>query len=154
VRVPLSFFLRSSSLALPPPLLSPPLPLLPSFSSLLPPPPSFSLAHSSHTLTPSPNSLIDQGGDWDRRNRLKVYQGLHLLTIRSFKRAATLLLDALSTFTATELLSYNDFVGYAVVAGGLTLGRVELKKRVRFLSLVPKLNLIFFPPTVNIRIGG
>lgn len=74
-------------------------------------------------------ALIDQGGDWDRRNRLKVYQGLHLLTIRSFKSAASLLLDALSTFTATELLSYNDFVGYAVIAGGLTLGRVELKKR-------------------------
>lgn len=26
--------------------------------------------------------LIEQGGDWDRRNRLKVYQALHLLSIR------------------------------------------------------------------------
>ncbi|KIJ91565.1 hypothetical protein K443DRAFT_14295 [Laccaria amethystina LaAM-08-1] len=80
--------------------------------------------------------LIDQGGDWDRRNRLKVYQGL---TICSFKRAATLLLDALSTFTTTELLSYNDFVGYAVVAGRLTLGRVELKKR---LISAPEVNQV------------
>ncbi|KAK0480939.1 PCI-domain-containing protein [Armillaria novae-zelandiae] len=51
-----------------------------------------------------------KAGDWDRRNRLKVYKGLHLLSIRQFKRGGELLLDALSTFTATELLSYNDFV--------------------------------------------
>jgi len=44
-------------------------------------------------------------------------------------------------FAATELLNYNDFVGYAGIVGGLTLGRVELKKRVgRFLSL----GLFFF----------
>ena len=29
--------------------------------------------------------MIDDGGDWDRRNRLKVYEGLYLLTIRDFK---------------------------------------------------------------------
>jgi len=97
----------------------------------------------SPTNPPSPNSLIDQGGDWDRRNRLKVYQGLHLLSIRSFKRAASLLLDALSTFTATELLSYNDFVGYAVIAGGLTLGRVELKKKVGYAVVVFFRSFIF-----------
>jgi 26S proteasome regulatory subunit N7 len=37
--------------------------------------------------------LIDQGGDWDRRNRLKVYRGLHLLSIRQFARGGELLLD-------------------------------------------------------------
>ena len=29
--------------------------------------------------------MIDDGGDWDRRNRLKVYEGLYKLTIRDFK---------------------------------------------------------------------
>ena len=29
--------------------------------------------------------LIDEGGDWDRRNRLKVYEGLYCLTIRNFR---------------------------------------------------------------------
>jgi len=43
-----------------------------------------------------------------------------------------LLLDAISTFTATELLSYNDFVALTVIAGAVSLGRVELKKKVRF----------------------
>ncbi|KAK1233130.1 proteasome regulatory particle subunit [Marasmius sp. AFHP31] len=73
--------------------------------------------------------LIEEGGDWDRRNRLKVYQGLHLLSIRQFKRAGELLLDALSTFTAVELLEYNDFVSLTVLAGTLTLNRVDLKKK-------------------------
>jgi len=26
--------------------------------------------------------FIDKGGDWDRRNRLKVYRGLHLVSMR------------------------------------------------------------------------
>ncbi|KAH9484646.1 26S proteasome non-ATPase regulatory subunit 6 [Psilocybe cubensis] len=74
--------------------------------------------------------LIDEGGDWDRRNRLKVYRGLHLLSTRQFKRAADLLLDALSTFTASELLSYTRFVEMTVIAAALVLGRVDLRKRV------------------------
>ncbi|KAF9525598.1 PCI-domain-containing protein [Crepidotus variabilis] len=73
--------------------------------------------------------LIDEGGDWDRRNRLKVYNGLHLISIRQFKEAGGLLLDALSTFTATELLPYNDFVSLTVIANALTLNRVDLKKK-------------------------
>jgi 26S proteasome regulatory subunit N7 len=79
--------------------------------------------------------LIDEGGDWDRRNRLKVYNGLHLLSIRQFKRGGELLLDALSTFTATELLSYNEFVGLTVIANTLGLKRVDLKKKVRDCAL-------------------
>ncbi|TCD65935.1 hypothetical protein EIP91_002003 [Steccherinum ochraceum] len=74
-------------------------------------------------------SLVDEGGDWDRRNRLKVYRGLHLLSIRQFKTGAELLLDALSTFTATELLSYNDFVALTTIANALVLKRVDLKKK-------------------------
>lgn len=47
------------------------------------------------------------------------------------KSGGDLFIDALSTFTATELISYNDFVGMTVVAGVLGLSRVELKKKVR-----------------------
>lgn len=90
--------------------------------------------------------LVDEGGDWDRRNRLKVYKGIQLVGVRDFKvctvevntcyeayaiqAAGELLLDAISTFTATELLSYNDFVALTVIAGTISLGRVELKKKV------------------------
>ena len=82
-------------------------------------------------LTSLFSRLVEKGGDWDRRNRLKVYRGLHLLSIRQFKRGGELLLDALSTFTATELISYNDFVASTIIANVLTLSRPDLKKKVR-----------------------
>ena len=72
--------------------------------------------------------LLYEGGDWDHRNRLKVYTGLHFLSIRQFKHDGELLLNALSTFTATELLSYAEFVGLTVIANTLGLKRVDLKK--------------------------
>ncbi|KAF8163849.1 26S proteasome subunit RPN7-domain-containing protein [Crassisporium funariophilum] len=83
--------------------------------------------------------LIDEGGDWDRRNRLKVYNGVHLISTRQFKRGGELLLDALSTFTATELLSYNDFVALTVIANTLSLKRVDLKKK---LISAPEVNQV------------
>ena len=74
--------------------------------------------------------LIDSGGDWDRRNRLKAYQGLHLLTVRSHALAAPLLLDSLSTFTSYELCNYSSLVIYAILAGSVSLKRVDFKSKV------------------------
>jgi len=76
------------------------------------------------------NTLVESGGDWDRRNRLKAYQGLHLLTVRSHGLAAPLLLDSLSTFTSYELCSYSSLIIYAVVAGAVSLKRVDFKAKV------------------------
>jgi 26S proteasome regulatory subunit N7 len=75
-------------------------------------------------------TLVESGGDWDRRNRLKAYQGLHLLTIRSYNLAAPLLLDSLSTFTSYELCSYSSLVVYSVLAGSVSLKRVDFKAKV------------------------
>ncbi|KAI9832438.1 MAG: hypothetical protein M1826_001762 [Phylliscum demangeonii] len=75
-------------------------------------------------------TLVDSGGDWDRRNRLKAYQGLHLLTIRSYNLAAPLLLDSLSTFTSYELCNYSALVIYSVLAGSVSLKRVDFKAKV------------------------
>lgn len=74
--------------------------------------------------------LVESGGDWDRRNRLKAYKGLHLLTIRSYNLAAPLLLDSLSTFTSYELCSYSSIVVYSVLTGTLTLARTDFKPKV------------------------
>jgi 26S proteasome regulatory subunit N7 len=73
------------------------------------------------------NMLVESGGDWDRRNRLKAYKGLHLLTIRSYGLAAPFLLDSLSTFTSYELCTYSSLVTYAVLAGSLSHKRVDFK---------------------------
>lgn len=76
------------------------------------------------------SALVESGGDWDRRNRLKAYKGLHLLTIRSYNLAAPLLLDSLSTFTSYELCSYSSLVVYSVLAGSLALKRLDFKAKV------------------------
>lgn len=70
--------------------------------------------------------LIDEGGDWDRRNRLKVYEGLYAVTIRDFKRAATLFLGAVSTFTSYELMEYPVFIRYTVLTAMVALPRHQL----------------------------
>lgn len=74
--------------------------------------------------------LIDSGGDWERRNRLKVYRALHYLSIRDFKEASELLVDSLSTFTATELMEYDDFVALTVLAAGVGCDRKSIKTKV------------------------
>ncbi|KAK4686560.1 26S proteasome regulatory subunit N7, partial [Tremellales sp. Uapishka_1] len=74
--------------------------------------------------------LIESGGDWDRRNRLKVYRGLHHLSIREFKEAADLFIDSLSTFTATELMEYEDFVALTVLAAGVGCDRKGIKTKI------------------------
>merc|ERR1712141_861457 len=61
-------------------------------------------------------TLMEEGGDWDRRNRLKVYEGLYAMAVRDFERAAKLYLETISTFTSYELMDYTQFVKYTVYA--------------------------------------
>jgi len=75
-------------------------------------------------------TLVESGGDWDRRNRLKAYEGLYLLTVRSYNLAAPLLLDSLSTFTSYELCTYSNLVVCSVLAGSVSLKRVDFKSKV------------------------
>ncbi|XP_026473130.1 26S proteasome non-ATPase regulatory subunit 6 [Ctenocephalides felis] len=75
-------------------------------------------------------SLIEEGGDWDRRNRLKVYQGVYSIAIRDFKSAATFFLDTVSTFTSYELMDYNTFVRYTVYVSMISLPRNELRDKI------------------------
>ncbi|SCV05953.1 LANO_0H18822g1_1 [Lachancea nothofagi CBS 11611] len=76
------------------------------------------------------NSMIEKGGDWERRNRYKTYKGVHSLAIRDFKEAADLLVDSLATFTSSELTSYENIATYASVAGLFALERTELKDKI------------------------
>eukprot|EP00898_Chlorokybus_atmophyticus_P003190 jgi/Chlat1/3872/Chrsp26S04015 len=75
-------------------------------------------------------SLFEEGGDWERKNRLKVYEGLYAMAIRDFKKAAGLYLDSVSTFTSYELFPYNTFAFYTVITSIISLDRVSLKKKV------------------------
>ena len=74
-------------------------------------------------------TLVDEGGDWDRRNRMKVYQGLRAMSIRDFKSAAELFLDTVATFTSYELMDYQLFVTYTVICCLLALERPKLREK-------------------------
>jgi 26S proteasome regulatory subunit N7 len=76
-------------------------------------------------------TLVDEGGDWDRRNRMKVYQGLRAMSIRDFKSAAELFLDTVATFTSYELMDYQTFVTYTVICCLLALERPKLREKGR-----------------------
>jgi hypothetical protein len=52
------------------------------------------------------------------------------MSIRDFKEAAELLIDSLSTFTATELMEYEEFVALAVLAAAVGCDRKTLKAKV------------------------
>jgi len=74
--------------------------------------------------------LIEEGGDWHRRNRLRVYQGVYCLAIRDFKTATQHFLETISTFTCYELTDYKTFVTYTVLASMISLDRVDLREKI------------------------
>eukprot|EP00835_Amoeboradix_gromovi_P005697 NODE_564_length_6635_cov_0.085985.p4 type:complete len:292 gc:universal NODE_564_length_6635_cov_0.085985:739-1614(+) len=69
-----------------------------------------------------------ENADWDRRNKYKVYKAVDLIMKRQFDDAAVLLSETLSTFTSTEICSFQEFTQIAVVICILTLSRPDLKK--------------------------
>lgn len=89
--------------------------------------------------TPKADDLIDRadkmandggGGDWDRRNRLKVYRALQKLLHRDMEAASALLLDCIATFSCSEVCSYKDFIVYTALTNILHLPRPQLKTKV------------------------
>ncbi|CAK59435.1 unnamed protein product (macronuclear) [Paramecium tetraurelia] len=74
--------------------------------------------------------LLDQGGDWERKNRLKVYEGIYCLMIRDITKACKLFLDSVATFNSSEIISYNEIVSYTVLTSIICLDRQSLKKKV------------------------
>lgn len=75
-------------------------------------------------------NLSEKGGDWERRNRYKTYNGIYLMSTRKFAEASTLLTDSLATFTSSELCSYQQIAQYAIITGVLSLERVDLKSKI------------------------
>jgi len=64
--------------------------------------------------------LVDQGADWDKKNKLKIFEGVYCMLTRDFKKAAELFLSNVATFTCTELMDYNDFIFYTIIMAMVT----------------------------------
>ncbi|KAI8319212.1 PCI-domain-containing protein [Martensiomyces pterosporus] len=76
------------------------------------------------------HELVDRGGDWDRRNRLKAFECVWRTSQRQFKEASQLFIDCLSTYSSPELMSLTDFVCHGALACAVVMPRSEIKKRV------------------------
>ena len=74
--------------------------------------------------------LNEEGGDWDKKNKLLVYEGLWLIKKRDLEAAASILLSCVNTFNAPEVLPFEQLVFYGVVLGMATLHRRDLKAKV------------------------
>jgi len=74
--------------------------------------------------------LVDEGADWDKKNKLKIFEGVYCMFVRDLKRAAELFMSSIATFTCTELMSYKDFVFYTVVTAMVTQDRKTIRKEV------------------------
>jgi len=73
---------------------------------------------------------VEVGGDWERRNRLKVYEAVFFTRTRHFSQAAHMFLESVATFTAVELFEYPRFIKYAVATAVVALDRSTLKSKV------------------------
>lgn len=72
--------------------------------------------------------LMQIGGDWDRQNRLKVYNGVYALQQRDIAKASEHFLSCVATFTSYEVIHFNTFVFWTVVTSIISLDRVTIKK--------------------------
>lgn len=74
--------------------------------------------------------LVDEGADWDKKNKLKIFEGVYCMLIRDFNRAAELFISSIATFTCVELMEYKTFVFYACVMALVTQDRKTIKKEI------------------------
>ncbi|KAF4741521.1 26S proteasome non-ATPase regulatory subunit 6, partial [Perkinsus olseni] len=96
------------------------------------------------------HSELSKGGDWERRNKLKVYDGLaddflvtqlrhfnsnvdpsYQMMTRDFEAAAGQFLSALQTFTATELMPFTDYIFYTVITSMVATDRKTVMTQVK-----------------------
>jgi 26S proteasome regulatory subunit N7 len=81
-------------------------------------------------LLPKAKELNELGGDWDRRNRLKVYEAIYLILCRELRQASVILLECVATFSCVEMMSYEDFMFQAIICSIISLPRSELRTQV------------------------
>jgi 26S proteasome regulatory subunit N7 len=64
--------------------------------------------------------LVTDGADWDKKNKLKIFEGVYFILIRDFANAAKNFMSSTATFTCVELMDYKQFAFYTVVTATMT----------------------------------
>ncbi|KAJ1740216.1 proteasome regulatory particle subunit [Coemansia sp. RSA 989] len=76
------------------------------------------------------HELVNKGGDWDRRNRLKAVECIWHCSQRQFKEASALFIECLSTYSSPELMPMSEFVCHGALACAVVMSRADIKKKV------------------------
>eukprot|EP01006_Ploeotia_vitrea_P030848 TRINITY_DN63172_c0_g2_i1.p2 TRINITY_DN63172_c0_g2~~TRINITY_DN63172_c0_g2_i1.p2 ORF type:complete len:412 (-),score=58.25 TRINITY_DN63172_c0_g2_i1:2124-3311(-) len=76
------------------------------------------------------SDILKAESDWERRNRLKVYEGIFNISIRNFNTAIEHMLDSIATFSCYELMDYTSFIYYTNFVCLPILSRPDLKKKI------------------------
>lgn len=74
--------------------------------------------------------LDEEGGDWEKKNKLLVYDGIWHVIKRDFHKAADIFLSCVNTFNAPEIIDFKQLVFYGVVLGMVTLHRKDIRKKI------------------------
>uniref|UniRef100_A0A914HF88 26S proteasome non-ATPase regulatory subunit 6 n=1 Tax=Globodera rostochiensis TaxID=31243 RepID=A0A914HF88_GLORO len=74
--------------------------------------------------------VVPKGGDWDRKNQLRCCEALYKMSVRDLSGAASLFLEAVPTFDAEELMSYESLIFYTVLCSIYALDRPDLREKV------------------------
>lgn len=74
--------------------------------------------------------LTDDSLDWEKKNKLAIYESIHKVLHRQMEDAAKTLIACVDTFNSPEIMTFKELVGYAVVLGVLWLPRKEIRERV------------------------
>ena len=74
--------------------------------------------------------LKEEGADWEKKNRFKIYEGLNFVLNKNFKDAGKNFLEALMTFTSYELFDFKTFVFYTAVINIIIVDRKTLKEKI------------------------
>lgn len=77
------------------------------------------------------HELVDRGGDWRSRNKLKAYEAIYCLSVRDYAHAAEFFIDCVSTFESYELVDFGTIIQYCVLACALALERHALQAALR-----------------------
>lgn len=74
----------------------------------------------------------EKGGDWERRNKLKVLEAIDHILSRNFNQASKLMLSVLATFPSCSIITFNHFIFYTCLLSLLCCDRQTLKEQVVF----------------------
>ena len=75
-------------------------------------------------------NLNQDDGDWEKKNKLNIYEGIIEILRRNLRQAAFLFIGSINTFNATEIISFETLVCYSSILGLITLGRKEFKEKI------------------------